>query len=189
MDSILSLIQQLGPTIYLMLFLYCALKSGALPLFAGFAAHQGALDPVWVGAAAFAGGYLGDEVRFWVARRYGNNWLADKPRLSKWVAGATLLLNRYGAAYIFIYRYPKGLRTVGAFPVGLTDIAWPHFSLLNAASAASWASIMVGIGYTFGASIERAIDNGYGAVSLVLLLVFVGSTWWVWRRLTAELAD
>ena len=54
--------------VYAILFAYCALKSGALPLLAGVIAQQGARDPVLVAASAFLGGFLGDEARFAVAR-------------------------------------------------------------------------------------------------------------------------
>jgi membrane protein DedA with SNARE-associated domain len=40
-----------------------------LPLFAGIAAQAGTLDVVAVAAASFAGGTLGDEARYWTARR------------------------------------------------------------------------------------------------------------------------
>jgi hypothetical protein len=43
METILQIISDYGVLSYAILFLYCALKSGALPLFAGIAAHLGAL--------------------------------------------------------------------------------------------------------------------------------------------------
>lgn len=177
MEHILSLIEQYGTAVYLLLFAYCALKSGSLPLFAGFAAQQGALDPMTASLAAFAGGYLGDEARFAVARRYGMAWAADKPTVLKWMQRAKRLLEIHGPAYLFIYRYPKGLRTVGALPVGLTSMPWPQFSILNFASAASWATLMVGIGFIFGQTVENAIESGWGLVSVALLAIFGLMTW------------
>ena len=44
MEGLLELIQEYGLWVYLLLFAYCALKSGALPLFAGYAAQAGALE-------------------------------------------------------------------------------------------------------------------------------------------------
>lgn len=63
MEAIISLISQYGTLVYLLLFGYCALKSGSLPLFGGYAAQAGALDVALVAVATFAGGYLGDELR------------------------------------------------------------------------------------------------------------------------------
>ena len=48
MENILNIVRDYGMMSYAILFLYCALKSGSLPLFAGIAAHFGALNVVLV---------------------------------------------------------------------------------------------------------------------------------------------
>jgi len=184
MDAFLALLNEYGTAVYVVLFAYCAFKSGALPLFAGYAAQTGALDVGIVAALTFAGGYLGDEARFALARRYGDGIVRGRPRLTRLLDKSTALLNRYGVAYIFLYRYPKGLRTVGALPVGLTDMAWRRFSALNAASALLWTGLLVGAGYLFGAAIREAAENGWGAVSVILLVAFIGITVLAWRRVS-----
>lgn len=183
MDSLLTLIGEYGTAVYIILFLYCALKSGALPLFGGYAAQQGVLDPVLVSVAALAGGYLGDELRFGLARRYGTAWVSGRPRLALWMERCEKLLERYGVAYIFLYRYPKGMRTIGALPVGMTDISWQRFTLLNAASAMVWAILLVGMGYLFGETIESAVSKGWGLASVVLLILSIALIWLGFRRL------
>lgn len=182
MESILTLISQYGALVYLLLFGYCALKSGSLPLFGGYAAQTGALDVALVALATFAGGYLEDELRFAMARRYGTGFLASRPRLSALMSKAEAMLDVYGWAYIFIYRYPKGMRTIGSLPVGLTQMKWPLFTLLNASSALLWTGLLVGAGYYFGTAIERAVVEGWGALSILLLLVFLGLAFIGWRR-------
>ena len=63
-----GLMQDYGLWVYVILFLYCALKSGSLPLLAGYAAQAQLLDLSLVLGVTFAGGYLGDEARFLAAR-------------------------------------------------------------------------------------------------------------------------
>ena len=79
------------------------------------------------------------------------------------------MIEKYGTAYIFLYRYPKGMRTIGALPVGLTNISWLKFTLLNGASALLWTGLLVGAGYSFGPQSNAiplndhfTIDNGEG---------------------------
>lgn len=189
MDQILSLIEEYGTWVYILLFAYCALKSGALPLFAGFAAQAGALDVAIVAIASFAGGYLGDEARFAIARKYGAQMGEGRPKIARLIKSGKQLLDRYGAYYIFIYRYPKGMRTIGALPVGLTDMPWAKFTFLNASSAALWAFILVGAGYVFGDAIEQAVRSGWGAVSVLLLAVFAVATFLLWRRVSSMAKD
>ena len=183
METVFQLLRDYGTAVYVILFLYCALKSGALPLFGGYAAQQGVLDPFWVAGAAFAGGYLGDELRFFLARKYGEALINNRPRLASWLGKAKLMLEHYGTAYIFLYRYPKGMRTIGAFPVGLTSMGWSTFTTLNAASALVWVVILVGSGYVFGGAIDKAVSNNWGVASVVMLGAFVLLTLFAWRRL------
>ena len=186
-DTVLNIIQQYGWLSYCLLLAYCALKSGALPLFAGYAAQSGALDVGLVLATAFAGGYLGDEARFFFMRRYGAAALASRPRIAGALQRGRALLERYGTAYIFLYRYPKGLRTIGAPPFGLTSITWPRFTSLNAASAALWAAILVGSGYIFGETIEYAVKENWGLFSVALLAMVLLFFALAWRRVEPKL--
>lgn len=185
METVFQLLEGYGMAVYIILFLYCALKSGSLPLFGGYAAQQGVLDPFWVAGAALAGGYLGDELRFYLAKKYGEALMINRPRLGAWLGKAKLMLEHYGIAYIFLYRYPKGMRTIGAFPVGLTRMVWSRFTLLNAASAVTWVVILVGSGYVFGNVIDQAVANNWGLASVVMLAIFIILTLFAWRRLSS----
>lgn len=181
METILSLISEYGVLIYVLLFGYCALKSGSLPLFGGYAAQVGALDLGYVALATFAGGYLGDELRFIIARKYGPSIVEKRPRLNALMIKAEAMMEHYGTAYMFLYRYPKGMRTIGALPVGLTNIGWRRFTFLNGASAFLWTCLLVGVGYLFGSAIEEAVRTSWGLVSVALLLVFIATTYFAWR--------
>jgi len=185
METILDLLEQYGPWVYGLLFLYCGLKSGALPLFAGYAAHAGALDPWIVATATFAGGYLGDEARFALGRRHGAGFMVHRPMVQRALSRAKLLMAHYGAWYIFLYRYPKGMRTIGALPVGLGTMRWGLFTTLNAASAALWTVLLVGGGYVFGDVIATAAQNNWGLVSVLLLVGFIGLGLLAWWRINS----
>lgn len=52
------------------------------------------LEPVVVSAAALSGGYLGDELCFSVARRYGAKWIEGKQRLENMMTYSERLLKR-----------------------------------------------------------------------------------------------
>jgi membrane protein DedA with SNARE-associated domain len=185
MQNIMAWIEVNQFLAYGLVFAYCALKSGVLPFFAGMAASSGILDFAAVAMATFLGGYLGDEARFFIARRYGHKLSFKTPRLQRALKTTRMLMNTYGAGYIFLYRYPKGMRTIGALPVGLTDIPWFRFSCLNAASASVWTALLVGAGYLFGAQLADAMENGWSLFSVVLLAVICITGWLMIRRLRA----
>jgi len=174
--------------VYGLLFLYSALKSGALPFYAALAAAAGGLDLVAVSVASFLGGYLGDELRFAVARRYTGKISFKNARLQRGLRVAIALMEAYGPRYIFLYRYPKGMRTIGAFPVGLSTMPWREFTVLNAASALLWVIILVGGGYLFGQQVGDLVQNGWGTVSVLLLLAMVGLAWVGYLRMKTIIA-
>ncbi len=183
MDVILSWVEVNAALVYLLLFGYCLLKSGALPLFAGVLVSSEVLLAAPVIAATFLGGYLGDELRFAVARRYGDAMQRKWPKTRTWIARGNRLMAKYGRAYIFLYRYPKGMRTIGALPLGTGPMDWRVFTLLNASSAAVWCFVLVGAGAAFGQSITMMIEKAYGFVSVLLLIVFVALGWLAMRRI------
>jgi membrane protein DedA with SNARE-associated domain len=185
METILNIVRDYGLLSYAILFLYCAVKSGSLPLFAGIAAHFDALNIVLVATAVFAGGYLGDELRFYLGRKYGVANLSSNQRYQRALKASKLLLDHYGKAYIFLYRYPKGLRTIGALPVTLTDMYWPQFTFLNFTSAVTWTFALVGTGYLFGTALERTIGDNWGLFSVGLLVTFFIITYIAWRHVNS----
>lgn len=162
------------------------MKSGTLPLFAGMAAQYGYLDLSLVILTVFCGGYLGDEFRFRLVRKYGDNFITKRPRLTKLAETAKRLLDRYGLIYMFIYRSPRGMRTIGALPVALTNMKWVKFTVLNAASAVLWTTVLVGVGYVFGRALENLVNEQWGMFSIVLLLVFLGPACLDWRAVKGD---
>lgn len=188
MQDVLALVRDYGIVVYALLFAYCAFKSGLLPFFAGYAAQVGALDVAAVFLAVVAGGYLGDEARFAVARRYGATLASKSERLRRGLEIGKRLLERHGALYIFAYRYPKGLRTIGALPVGLTHMPWLRFTLLNLGSAVLWATLLVGGGYLLGNLFEGRADGWWGQISIALLVLFVLLGFFAWRQINKNIA-
>ncbi len=181
MDQIVSLVTWLGPWIYGLLFGYTLLKSGALPLFAGYASQLGVLDIGFVVVACFAGTVMGDELRFAIGRRWGASLLRRFPRIQPRLRLALHLLDRHRYWYIFGYRYAKGVRTVGALPLGMTPISRLAFSTLNLLAASIWVVTLVGVGYGAGSLAEMIWAPAASALALVLLGGFVAAGWWTWR--------
>lgn len=169
METVRGTLVDLGPWIYALLMGYCALKSGYLPVFAGYFAGTGDLDLRWTVLSVFAGGYVGDEIRYWIGRRAGPK-LLSYPSLARSMSLAGQLFTRNGAWYCFAYRYAKGLRTVGALPIGLTGWRWHRFAPINFASAATWASVLVGGGYVAGESVIDLTEQ-YGAWTSISIAV------------------
>ena len=79
--SFLDLIRQHGDAAYSIMFAYAASHSLLLALFAGYAAHSGALQLGTLILVCWFGSFAGDAVRFWIGRRFGTRLLGSFPRL------------------------------------------------------------------------------------------------------------
>ena len=80
--SFLELIRQNGDAAYSFMFAFASSHSLLLTLFAGYAAHSGALGLGTLIVVCWLGSFAGDVVRFWIGRRYGTRWLNGLLRLA-----------------------------------------------------------------------------------------------------------
>jgi len=79
--SFLELLRLHGDEAYGLIFAFAGSHSLLLTLFAGYASSSGALDLGTLIAVVWAGSFLGDAIRFWIGRYFGNQWLSPFPRL------------------------------------------------------------------------------------------------------------
>lgn len=125
-----------------------------VPVLAGFAAHEGILRLDLVMLCAFAGSFCGDQLWFWVGRRYGKTWMSKHPKSAAAAERVGRLLDRWGDWFVLSFRFLYGLRAVSPVAIGLSSISAARFAVLNMVSAAVWAVVVGALGYAFGQAIE-----------------------------------
>lgn len=138
-------------------------------------------------ACAAVAAILGDNVSFWVGRRFarprllrGRGFLFVSPRSLEYADG---YFRRYGAWTVFLARFVAGLRVVGALAAGTSDMRWPRFLLANAAGAVAWAVEASLLGYFFGRSWKLIHEwLGWGGVVAVVVVLVLGGVVYLWRR-------
>ena len=84
---------------------------------------------------------------------------------------------------ILFHRYPHGLRGVAGFAYGMSRIPWPTFLVLNFIAAGLWACAVVSAGYAFGRLSEKAMNDASSGFGIVMLVVFLGLSWILSRKL------
>lgn len=130
-----------------------------VPVLAGFAANQGLLRLDLVMLCAFAGSFCGDQLWFWIGRRYGKTWLAKHPKSAAAADKVGRLLDRWGDWFVLSFRFLYGLRAVSPVAIGLSSISALRFAVLNLISAAVWAVAVGSLGYAFGQAIEGTMGR------------------------------
>ena len=176
----IELIQDWG---YWALALGCLLEGETVLILAGFAAHEGHLNPVNVVAIAAVAGFVGDQIFFWLGRRHGPALLARWPRLDAPAERLQRLLERWHAWVIVFVRFAYGLRIAGPVLIGMSGLAGWRFALFNAIGALFWACVVGGVGWLFGEAAQAMLGKLHHIEGWLLLgLALAGFGVWLWRR-------
>jgi membrane protein DedA with SNARE-associated domain len=181
--SFLELVRQHGDAAYSIMFGYATSHALLLALFAGYAAHAGALSFGTLIVVCWLGSFTGDVVRFWIGRRFGTRWLGSFPRVERAVRIATQLANRHHVWMILLHRYPHGIRGVAGFAYGMSQLGWSTFLVLNFIAAGLWSCIVVSAGYAFGQVSEKVMNDASSGLGLAMLVAFLGLSWFLSKKL------
>ena len=181
--SFLDFVRQHGDAAYSLMFGYAASHSLLLALFAGYAAHSGALSFSTLIVVCWFGSFAGDVIRFWIGRRFGTRWLRSFPRLERAVQTAARLADRHYVWMILFHRYPHGIRGVAGVAYGMSQLPWSTFLVLNFGAAGLWSCATVSVGYAFGHVSEKVMTDASSGLGLVMLVIFLGLSWILSKKL------
>jgi membrane protein DedA with SNARE-associated domain len=143
----------------LAVFLGAALEGEAAVTTGGFLAHRNLISPYVAGACAFAGSLAADQIVFFLARYHRENRFIERARRRPAFARAIQFIERRPVLFCTAFRFIYGMRIAGPIAIGVSQVPTRQFILLNAMSAAVWASIFTFIGYRFGNAFEKLFDR------------------------------
>ena len=171
-----QLIREYG---YLAIIVGNLFEGETIVLLAGAAVHFGYLDMAGVLASGVAGSVAGDQLWFFLGRRWGPKILARRPSWQERAERVHRYLRRHQDLLIFSFRFYYGLRTVTPFAIGSALVSPLRFSTLNFASAVLWTSLFVFAGYFLGDATEhlvaerRYVPYAIGGAALLVFIVLV----------------
>jgi membrane protein DedA with SNARE-associated domain len=183
LTGFLDLIRQHGDAAYSFMFAYAASHSLLFGLFAGYAAHSGALALGTLIILCWVGSFVGDAIRFWIGRKYGTRALSAFPRFASTVQTAARLTDRHYLWMILVHRFPHGIRGFAAIAYGMSNLPWSTFLALNFVAAGLWSCTVVMAGYTFGTVSEKLMNDASSGLGAVMLVVFLGLSFYLSRKL------
>ena len=183
LTSFLEVIRQHGDAAYSLMFAWATSHSLLFTLFAGYAAHSGALSFGTLIMVCWFGSFTGDVIRFWIGRRYGTRWLRSYPRLERAVQTAARLADRHYLWMILLHRYPHGIRGVAGIAYGISQLPWSTFLALNFVAAGLWSCAVVSVGYGFGQVSEKIMSDASSGLGFVMLVGFLGVSWILSKKL------
>lgn len=175
--DIIEIIREYGEWFYVLTFVWTFLEGETFVLFAGLAAKQGALRLDILILVAWLGSFCGDQLYFFIGRRWGGAVLRRFPRWQPGVEAALDLLKRYDTWFILSFRFIYIVRNFSSFAMGTSGLSWPRFLVLNFVAAGVWACTFAGTGYIVGATLQHMLGDlalGFGIVMLIVFVTVVG---------------
>jgi len=175
-----------------------ALESAGLPLpgetlligAAIYARLAGTMGIGWIVAVAALGAIVGDNLGYWIGRRYGVGFLErhgariglgpQKFRLSQY------LFYKWGGAVVFFGRFITLLRIFAALLAGANRLPLKQFLIYNAAGGVAWASLFGFGAYYLTAGFEQ-VEGGVARFAAGALLAGLFMLWRYYRRHEARL--
>lgn len=159
----------LGTWGYLGIIIWTFFEGETVVIVAGFLASQGIMDPWLVLASGLTGSFCGDQLYYYIGRRYGTPLLSRWPTMRKKIDWAFRLLRKYETGFILSFRFIYGIRNISPFVIGISGISRLRFLVLNLIAALIWANAFTWGGYFVG----HALETYLGAYKFHALGVFV----------------
>lgn len=170
-DQIKRMAVEYGPFIYGLIFLWTFFEGETCVIIAGIVASQDYLDWSALFFVAWFGSFLGDQLYFWIGRRWGTQVLDRIPRWRPGVETALDFLRRYNTGFILSFRFIYGVRNFASFAMGMSGLDPIRFAILNFVAAFVWALSFAGVGYIFGEALEAVLGNVV-MISLGVMVAF-----------------
>lgn len=175
-NDIQRLVAEYGTLVYAVMFLWTFFEGETFVIFAGAAAQQGTLHFWSLLLVAWFGSFAGDQMWFWLGRRYGTRILEKRPKWRGGVDGALEMLKRYDTWFILSFRFIYGVRNFASFAMGMARVHPLRFAVLNFVAAFVWALSFAGFGYMFGHALEAAMGDIANNFLYIMLGVFAFSS-------------
>ena len=156
-------------------------------LLAGFLCYsQHQLHLPYVIVIGIAAATLGDNLGYLVGHRGGRPLLTHYQRFFRispeHLDRGERLFKKYGPVTVFFARFVFGMRVITGPLAGILRMEWKRFVLFNFLGAATWVTVIAGVGYVFGSQFATLLRVIKGADFVIVgVVVVVGIIIW-WRK-------
>lgn len=188
LEWVRSIILDYGDWFYVLTFLWTFIEGETFVIYAGVLVSQGLLDGPLLLTFAWLGSFCGDQLYFFIGRRYGQRLLTRYPTWRPRLEKVETWLRRNDTVFILSFRWLYGIRNFASIGLGMSNISWGRFLRLNFVAAGIWATGFVGLGLVIGRLLRPVLEQVASYFTLAMLGLFVamfGVTYLVHRLQSA----
>ncbi|OBA78292.1 hypothetical protein A9W99_24540 [Mycobacterium sp. 1164966.3] len=155
---------------------------------AGILAANGAMLLGWVITMGAVGGFLGDNIAYWIGRSaegWAHRWITRGEKGKRGLEWAHRELDRHGGSLVVAARFVPGGRTAMTIACGVLDFPYRQFLAFDAVGAILWAIVNTMIGFVGGRAFADNTVAAFAtsfAVALTLAGIIELSRWFLRRR-------
>ena len=173
-----------GALAYLGAAMWAFFEGETFVLFAAAAGRSGGLIDPWIlMISVWLGSCAGDQLWFYLGRRFGPNALRKIPGAEKRLAVAFRFLERYGTFFVLTFRFVYGIRNVSSAACGMAGMSRTRFAILNFIAAGIWAATFVGAGWFLAGWLgEDGVWWLLAGGGLLIFTILVLKAWKALRR-------
>jgi membrane protein DedA with SNARE-associated domain len=170
-DVLETILTQYGYLLYPTILVWTFIEGETVVLIAGAIASEGRYNITveLLALSALAGSFAGDQLYYYIGRRYGTPLLSRWPTLGKKIDWAFHLVQTHPTVFILSFRFIYGIRNIAPFVIGIAGVPRLRYFILNLIAAAIWAHSFAWGGYLLG----RAMETWLGEHKWTMLGGFV----------------
>ncbi|MBC7905711.1 MAG: DedA family protein [Rhodospirillaceae bacterium] len=178
-DVLQTVLTEYGFLLYPVILLWTFVEGETVVIITGALASEGRynISVELLALSAFAGSFLGDQLYYYIGRRYGTPLLNRWPTLGKKIEWAFGLVKSHPTLFILSFRFIYGVRNIAPFVIGISGVSRVRYFILNFIAAMIWAHSFAWGGYLLGRALESWLgDNKFMLLGgFVLLAVAIGA--------------
>lgn len=184
MEHLIEWIQTWG---YVAVLFGAVVEGESVILTACVMAYLGYLSFPKVVMIAFMGTLIGDQVMYYVGRRYGQRILNTFPKMRPPAEKAFKLLHKWDTWFILSFRFIYGIRTISPIVIGSSGVPPRRFIPLNFLASIIWTGVSCTGGYLLGSIIDaidfKLVEKYIVLFSALLLALLIGLGYFAWKKL------
>lgn len=155
-DVVHTVLTEYGFLLYPLILVWTFIEGETVVIITGAIASEGRynISVEMLALCALAGSFFGDQLYYYIGRRYGSPLLARWPTLGKKIDWAFHLVKTNPTIFILSFRFIYGIRNIAPFVIGIAGVPRLRYAALNFVAAAIWAHSFAWGGYLLGRALE-----------------------------------